>query len=121
MAIVATDSPGSHSSKKGEPNRCASQGSVSRGDSLVYSEDSQDQRSLLSAAVKGSGYTTSQYNQNHERHVKNDSQQRQYNSEHVVLKRPCCQHKTNTHSMNESVVSEDSLNEKGKTACCVIQ
>lgn len=121
MAIAAMDSPGTHSNK-GETNRGSPQILVSRGDSLVYSEDSQDQRSLLSAAVKASAYPSFQSTQPIQlRSTGNSQSQREYIHD-PVLKRPCCQNKAkNSRPVDESLISQDSLHDKGKTACCVIQ
>jgi hypothetical protein len=106
MAVATTDSPSRNS---GKSSTTRTEANVPRGDSLVYSEDSQDQRSLLSAAVKGAG---------------NRSTTKQKSS--IVPtkmnepKKNCCQNQRPV-SHNDSIISHDSFNEKSKNACCTIQ
>jgi hypothetical protein len=83
---------------------------VSRGDSLIYSEDSADVRNLLQGKLS-----------NHQMNACKTEPHTPNIERAVVLRKPCCERK-----INESMASEDSLRygdnpSESKNACCVIQ
>jgi hypothetical protein len=91
------DSPGRISANDFSNRASSNAANLSRGDSLAYSEDSMDQKNL----IMGPGRAGT---------------------------KQCCQHpspETGPNTMrpkvNDSLMSDDSLREKSKAACCVIQ
>ena len=100
------DSPGRQSLNE-QSNRTVN---MSRGDSLAYSEDSQDHQNLLNSKAKTSSSFTAE-------------REARLIEKGKIFKGPneCCHAKQPKQSMNESMNSEDSLQETSKRACCVIQ
>ena len=99
------DSPGRTSGNGQQSNRTLND---SRGDSLVYSEDSQDQQNLLQS--KGSSAFQSSLG-------KRTPTPKTVPAGNDVLKLA----KHNRSSGLDSMTSEDSLQETSRRACCVIQ
>ena len=99
------DSPGRISANDFSNRASSNAANVSRGDSLAYSEDSMDQRNLIKGNGKPGGAKPCCQQRNNQR-----------NDEKIirgqnVIKPP----------INDSLMSDDSLREKGKAACCVLQ
>ena len=92
---------------------------VTRGDSLAYSEDSQDQRSLV---LKGLSQADTRGNSVGTPKVTPAEKQPQPPKSAEVFKKPRNDNKggRNLH-LNESQLSEESLQERSKAACCSIQ
>lgn len=99
------DSPG-RQSVNDFSNRASSQAAnVSRGDSLAYSEDSQDHRTPLN--WKGLSRPS--------RPIERPAAPARVYAEKV--KKPC----QNKRPINDSMMSDDSIREGSKAACCVLQ
>lgn len=100
------DSPG-RQSVNDFSNRASSQAAnVSRGDSLAYSEDSQDHRTPLN--LKGLSVPS--------RPSERPTGPAKRSGEEV--NKPSCQNKR---PINDSMMSDDSIREGNKAACCVLQ
>ena len=115
------DSPSRHSANEFSNRASSNAVNVSRGDSLAYSDDSQDQRNLLrgQSAVSKQGASTKEYVPS-TTNVGAPVASADRNSG-PVLKKPICKTKTPTAGGNDSM-SEDSLQEEqSKRACCTIQ
>ena len=115
------DSPSRHSANEFSNRASSNAVNVSRGDSLAYSDDSQDQRNLLrgQSAVSKQGASTKEYVPS-TTNVGAPVASADRNSG-PVLKKPICNTKTPTAGGNDSM-SEDSLQEEqSKRACCTIQ
>jgi hypothetical protein len=104
VGATATDSPGRYSLN--DSNRGAS---VPRGDSLAYSDDSQDPKSLM---LKGGT------KMNVPQPVSRDYRQ---GDDAPIFKQPVTKQRKHIESMNESRMSQDSIRERSQSACCVVQ
>jgi hypothetical protein len=100
VGATATDSPGRYSLN--ESNKGIN---VTRGDSLAYSDDSQDPKTLM---IRGTKY--------------NPVSTGNIRTEDVpVFKQPRAEHKVSSRSLNDSQMTEDSIRDRSKSACCVVQ
>ena len=116
------DSPSRHSANEFSNRASSNAVNVSRGDSLAYSDDSQDQRNLLrgQSAVSKQGASTKEYVPS-TTNVGAPVASADDRNSGPVLKKPICKTKTPTAGGNDSM-SEDSLQEEqSKRACCTIQ
>ena len=103
VGATATDSPGRYSLN--ESNKGIN---VTRGDSLAYSDDSQDPKTLM---IRGTKH-----------HSTNPVSNGYTRTEDVhVFKQPHAEHKVSSRSLNDSQMTEDSIRDRSKSACCVVQ
>ena len=103
VGATATDSPGRYSLN--ESNRGMN---VTRGDSLAYSDDSQDPKMHMIKGTKA--------------HQSSAPQQLVKKTDNVpVFKQPRPEHKVSNRSLNDSQMTEESIRDRSKSACCVVQ
>ena len=103
VGATATDSPGRYSLNE------SSKGiNVTRGDSLAYSDDSQDPKTLILRGIK--------YHSTNP--VSTGNKRTEITS---VFKQPRAEHKLSSRSLNDSQMTEDSIRDRSKSACCVVQ
>jgi len=103
VGATATDSPGRYSLNE------SSKGiSVTRGDSLAYSDDSQDTKAFMNRSSKA-------------HHTQTTSRAPARMEALPVFKQPRAEQKVSIASLNDSQMTEESIRDRNKTACCVVQ
>ena len=103
VGATATDSPGRYSLNE------SSKGiSVTRGDSLAYSDDSQDPKTLMIKGTKMNPIHTTP-----KAPIRMDDV--------PIFKQPRAEQKVSNVSLNDSQMTEESLKDRNKSACCVVQ
>ena len=102
VGATATDSPGRYSL-----NESSKAISVTRGDSLAYSDDSQDPKTLM---IKGS---KAHHIQMKSTPIHKDTI--------TAFKQPRTEQKVSHGSLNDSQMTEESIRDRNKSACCVVQ
>lgn len=103
VGATATDSPGRYSLNE------SSKGiSVTRGDSLAYSDDSQDTKAFMNRSSKT-------------HHTQTASRAPTRMEALPVFKQPGAEQKVSIASLNDSQMTEESIRDRNKTACCVVQ